>query len=60
MISIYVEDMQSSDEALVTSKLIQHSLDATLVSDKKTIFCKVSDAEEVMQVVHNVGLTPTI
>lgn len=60
MISIYVEDMQSSDEALVTSKLIQHSLDATLVLDKKTIFCKVSDAEEVMQVVHNVGLTPTI
>ena len=60
MVHIYVEDMQISDGDLIASKLSNHSLQAEILSDQKVIRCKVSDAEEIMDILHNVGLTPSI
>lgn len=60
MVNIYVADMQMSDEAYIASKLNASSLEAQVLSNQKTVCCTVSDAEEVMQVIHNAGLTPTI
>lgn len=60
MVHIYVEDMQISDGDLIASKLSNHSLQAEILSDQKVVRCKVSDAEEIMDILHNVGLTPSI
>ena len=60
MVHIYVEDMQISDGDLIASKLSNHSLQAEILSDQKVVRCRVSDAEEIMDILHNVGLTPSI
>lgn len=60
MVNIYVADMEISDEAFIASRLSACALEAKVLSNTKTVCCTVSDAEEVMQVIHNAGLTPSI
>ena len=60
MVNIYVADMEISDEEAIAMKLNARSLEAKVLTNQKTVCCTVSDAEEVMQVIHNAGLTPSI
>lgn len=52
--------MTISDEDLLATKISSSSLKATILHNQKTVCCNVSDAEEIMEIIHNAGLTPSV